>query len=232
MKIKIVNIVILLVTLFGTLLALSVMPDEVPVHFNIYGAADRWSSKYELLIMIPFMVIMQAVWYACDHFYRKQAKNAPEEKVRAEATANIKVLNITFTAVSVLFAVLNGFTLYMSYSQLEGVTAAEIDIMKIITICMGIIFVVLGNFMPKAKKNHLVGFRFPWTMYNDVTWAKCNRMSGVAGVILGIALCALGIILNGIWTIVAMLVSLGIFCVVLLAYAYMVYRDEKKKEFD
>ena len=230
MKIKIVNIAILLVTLLGTLFALSQMPDEVPVHFNIHGVADRWGSKYELLIMIPFMLIMQVVWYACDYFYRKREKYALEEKEKAEAIANIKVLKITFTAISVLFALLNGITLYMSYSQLEGVTAAEIDIMKAVSILMGIFFILLGNFMPKAKKNHLVGFRFPWTMYNDVTWAKCNRMSGVAGVICGIVVCALGIILEGIWAITAMLISLGIFCVVSLAYAYKIYRDEKRKE--
>ena len=230
MKIKIVNIAILLATLIGTLFALTQLPDQVPVHFNIYGVADRWGSKYELLIMIPFMLIMQVIWYAFDFYYRKQEKYASEEKVKAEAIANIKVLNITFTAISVLFALLNGITLYMSYSQLEGVTAAEIDIMKAVSILMGISFIILGNFMPKVKKNQLVGFRFPWTMYNDVTWAKCNRMSGIAGVICGIAVCILGILLDGMWAIVGMLVSLGLFCSISLAYAYKIYREEKKKE--
>lgn len=230
MKIKIVNIAILLATLIGTLFALTQLPDQVPVHFNIYGVADRWGSKYELLIMIPFMLIMQVIWYACDFYYRKQEKYALEEKVKAEATANIKVLNITFTAISVLFALLNGITLYMSYSQLEGAWAAEIDIMKAITILMGISFIILGNFMPKAKKNQLVGFRFPWTRFNDVTWSKCNRFAGYVMVICGILNLIGGLIFEGVGATVVLLISVFGSLIPMLAYAYIIYRRELKKE--
>lgn len=232
MKYRITNIICLAIALISTAIALSVLPDTVPVHFDIYGVADRWGSKYELLVLPITVVLMQLIGDFSIRSNKKLIEKTPDEKKAAEAKANNKLVSIVFSVTAVLMVLINFYCLYMSFSQLDGDITAAPDIMKPIVIIMGITFIIFGNYMPKAKKNHLVGFRFPWTMYNDVTWAKCNRMSGVAGVILGIVVCALGIILNGIWTIVAMLVSLGIFCVVLLAYAYMVYRDEKKKEFD
>ena len=62
MKINIINVAILLVVLVGTLFALSIMPDTVPVHFDIHGVVDRWGSKYEMLIMPGCMLAMLAFW--------------------------------------------------------------------------------------------------------------------------------------------------------------------------
>lgn len=225
MKIKIINLIILLVVIAGTLLAISVLPDTVPVHFNIRGEADRWGSKYELLIMSLCLALMQGFWYISELAFRKQAES-PEEKVRVEAQNNLKVLSITFTSVSVLFAVLNGATIYMSFSQLEGNIPA-IDIFKIITVAMGISFIVFGNIMPKTKNNPLLGFRLPWTRYNDVTWQKTNRISGIAMVILGVVLTLCGLILKGIVSLVVMLCCNVIFVTVLTVYAYGVYKNEK-----
>lgn len=226
MKIKIINLIILLVVIAGTLLAISVLPDTVPVHFNIRGEADRWGSKYELLIMSLCLALMQAFWYISERAFRKQAES-PEEKVRVEAQNNLKVLSVTFTSVSVLFAVINGATIYMSFSQLEGNIPA-IDIFKIITVAMGISFIVFGNFMPKTKSNPLMGFRLPWTRYNDVTWQKTNRISGIAMVILGVVLTLCGLILKGIVSLVVMLCCNVIFITALTIYAYGVYKNEKQ----
>ena len=161
MKIKIVNIVILLATLVGTLICLSYMPDIVPVHFDIHGVADRWGSKYENLLMPGCMAAMIALWFGVDSGFRKTIRQSTDEKAVAEAKANIKVLNVTFTAVSVMFTFLNFSILYMCASQIDGFVGQEIDIMKIVTILLGASFILLGNVMPKARNNATVGFRLP-----------------------------------------------------------------------
>lgn len=227
MKIKIINLVILLVVIAGTILAISAMPDTVPVHFNIHGLADRWGSKYELLIMCPIIAVMQALWLGFDVHYRKLSETALEEKERVEAKTNRKVLEVTFTSVSVLFAILNGVTLYMSYSQLEGAKPA-VDVFKIIAVVMGISFIVFGNIMPKTRNNPNVGFRLPWTRYNDVTWQKTNRLSGIAMVIFGVVIALGGLIFKGPVAMIIMLCCLVIFTTVLTIYAYGVYKNEKQ----
>ena len=229
MKIKIVNIALLLISIIGTLIVLSFMPDVVPVHFGFNGVADRWGSKYEMLIMPGVMALMLGIWFVIDLTTGKKMLNSPDEKERAEAQSNIKVMNITFTVISVMFLILNFAFLYLSYSQLDGVTALNIDILKITVVVMGIAFTVMGNFMPKAKSNSTVGFRLPWTRYNDVTWQKCNRMAGIVSVIQGIILILSGIIFSGGAAMIIMLIALCISLPILTIYAYLVYQDEVKK---
>ncbi len=229
MKIKIVNIAILLISLIGTLVVLSAMPDVVPVHFNFEGVADRWGSKYEMLIMPCIMALMLGIWFITDATTGKRMLNSADEKERAEAKSNVKVLNITFTVISVMFFILNFACLYLSYSQLDGVTAMSIDILKIIVIVMGIAFIVMGNFMPKAKSNPTVGFRLPWTRFNDVTWQKCNRFAGIVSVIHGIIVTVSGIIFSGVTAMIVMLIALCVSLPILTVYAYLVYQDEVKK---
>ncbi len=229
MKIKIINIAILLVNFFGTLVGLSFMPDTVPVHFNGAGVADRWGSKYELMIMSVIMLVMLGVWFVADASYRRRIKESADEKAVAEAKANVKVLGFTFTAISLLFTVLNAATIYMSYSQLDSTPAAEVDIFRIMTVAMGIAFVVLGNIMPKAKKNSLVGLRLPWTRYNDVTWQKSNRFAGYTSVIAGIIIAVCALIFSGVICMIVMMIVLSIAIIAMSIYAYLIYMDEKKQ---
>ena len=230
MKIKIVNIVILLATLVGSLICLSYMPDIVPVHFDIHGVADRWGSKYENLLMPGCMAAMIALWFGVDLGFRKTISQSTDEKAIAEAKANIKVLNVTFTAVSVMFAFLNFSILYMCASQIDGFVGQEIDIMKIVTILLGASFILLGNVMPKARNNATVGFRLPWTRFSDVTWQKCNRVAGIAMVVSGALSIIAGLVFDGMLSIMIMLFITFIGLTAITIYAYQVYMKEKGNE--
>ena len=230
MKIKIVNIAILLATLVGTLICLSYMPDIVPVHFDIHGVADRWGSKYENLLMPGCMAAMIALWFGVDAGFRKTISQSTDEKAVAEAKANIKVLNVTFTAVSVMFTFLNFSILYMCVSQIDGFVGQEIDIMKIVTILLGASFILLGNVMPKARNNAIVGFRLPWTRFNDVTWQKCNRVAGIATVVSGALSIIAGLVFDGMLAITVMLFITFLTITAITIYAYEVYRKEKGNE--
>ena len=230
MKIKIVNIVILLATLVGTLICLSYMPDVVPVHFDIHGVADRWGSKYENLLMPGCMAAMIALWFGVDAGFRKTIKQSTDEKAIAEAKANIKVLDVTFTAVSVMFTFLNFSILYMCASQIDGFVGQEIDIMKIVTILLGASFILLGNIMPKARNNSTVGFRLPWTRFNDVTWQRCNRVAGIAMVVSGALSIIAGLVFDGMLSITIMLFITFIGLTAITIYAYEIYRKEKANE--
>lgn len=232
MKIKLINIIILVVTLVATFVVLSIMPDTVPVHFDIHGVADRWGSKYEMLVMPGFMLAMLAFWLGIDASYKKKIETSFDEKEIAEAKSNLKVIQITSIITSLMFAVINGLTLYASYSQLEGSSVKEIDILKMLSIVMGIFFIILGNFMPKAKNNPNLGFRLTWTKFNDNTWRKSNLIGGIAMIIQGVIMVLGGILFNGTVAMIIMLVTLVIVLPAISIYAYVVYANERDKSND
>ena len=232
MKIKIFNIVILVIVIVGTLFALSIMPDTVPVHFDIHGVADRWGSKYEMLIMPGCMLAMLAFWIGIDASYKKKIATSSDEKEIAEARSNLRVIQITSIITSLMFAVINGVTLYASYSQLDTTDVSEIDFLKILSIVMGISFILLGNFMPKAKNNSTVGFRLPWTKFNDIAWRKSNLVGGIAMIVQGVIMILGGIIFEGTVAMIIMLVTLAVVLPAITIFAYVIYRQEKEKSND
>ena len=93
-------------------------------------------------------------------------------------------------------------------------------------IMLGVMFTVIGNYLPKCRPNHTIGIRVPWTLSNDEVWNKTHRMAGPLWMVGGI------IILIGTFTgwhqgyvIVAVLVVLGI---VPVAYSYSAYRKSER----
>ena len=106
----------------------------------------------------------------------------------------------------------------------------EIDFMRVVTVILGASFIVMGNYMPRSRTNGMIGFRCSWSMYNDVTWQKSNRIGGYVMTIAGIVSVLGGLIFGGITSIVIMLISIIASIVVGLAFSYYVYKQEKGKE--
>lgn len=75
------------------------------------------------------------------------------------------------------------FLLYGAYIEANtGLNHATFDIANISCILAGIVFIILGNYMPKTKKNNVVVARTAWSMYNNNTWRKSNRFGSIKDV--------------------------------------------------
>ena len=220
-----------ILTLVSTGIMMFVFPDTIPVHFDINGIADRWGSKYEMLVLPIIMLLSVAMFEGTTKFYRKKADESDNEKQKAEISSNVKVLNITTWIILLVFFVMNIFFLYTSYSQVyPEKDLPEFDVMRAVTITMGITFLVMGNYMTKTRRNSTIGFRFPWTLYNDTTWNKSNRFASYVMMIAGVIIIISAIFVKGIASTIIMLASLLISIFIMMIYAYIVYRDERKKD--
>ena len=54
----------------------------------------------------------------------------------------------------------------------------DIDIGVIVNIMVGIMFIILGNYVHKVKQNYTVGMKLPWTLNSEENWNRINRMTG------------------------------------------------------
>ena len=170
-----------------TAIAVQFMPDSVPMHYNMAGEIDRWGSKYENFIFPAIIIVFSLVWSLLIAYYEKKASKASEEKVCVEALSNAKVIKVTGVSMAVMFTVLHGYCLYKDCKIANAdVTQAQMNISKLTCILIGLLFIVLGNFIPKVKNNMVIGIRTKWSMYNDVTWMKSNRFGGVTLMITGV----------------------------------------------
>lgn len=215
-----------------TAVVLQFMPESVPMHYDMAGNVDRWGARSENLIF-PIIILVLALFMSLlSSLYERKANKAADDKERAGAISNAKVLGIVGTAMSAMFCVMQCFILYGAYTgaKTEATTAA-VDIGKVSCILMGVMLIVIGNFMTKTRLNGTVGVRISWSMYNDNTWRKSNRFGAIAMILGGLLTIVTAVFMKS--SIGATMATLGYIClasIITVAYAHKVYVEERELE--
>lgn len=225
------NVVFALIPVAVTSIVLQFMPDIIPMHHDLAGNTDRWGSKMESFIFPVIIMFITLFWYLLIRVYEKKAVNAEVEKEQLEAKSAAKVLSIVGLSQAVMFGIMHYFILYSSYVQAStGGSKSTIDIAKVSCILCGIMFVVLGNFMTKAKKNSVVGVRTVWSMHNDNTWRKSNLIGAICIICAGLLTIITTVFANGIISTILMLVYIILASVIAVIYSKKEFDIERKKE--
>lgn len=219
-----------ILSLVLTVIALQLMPDFVPMHYDMAGNIDRWGTKYENLLFPAIILFLSLMWHLFVAHYEKKAAKASAEKERAEALSNAKVLTIVGISMAAMFTVMQGFILYSAYVE-AGTNAAQayIDIGKVPCILNGVVLIILGNYLPKTRKNDIVGIRVSWSVYNDTTWMKSNRFAGIAMMLAGLSTIITTIFVQSAIAAALFLVYILAATAVSLIYSHTVYKTELSK---
>ena len=214
-----------------TSIVLQFMPDVIPMHHDLAGNTDRWGSKIESFIFPIAILFITFFWHILICVFEKKSVKVNAEKEQLEAKSVAKVLSIVGLSQAVMFGIMHYFILYSSYVQASmGDSKLTIDIAKVSCILCGIMFVVLGNFMTKVKKNSVVGVRTVWSMYNDNTWRKSNLIGAICIICAGLLTIITTVFSNGIISTILMLVYIILASVIAVIYSKKEFDIERKKE--
>lgn len=135
------------------------LPDQLVIHWGINGA-DAWMSTLHAVLFLPLLLL--AIHWLCLWITAKDYTKAEQSK---------KILNLTFWIVPIISL----FACGTMYAAAFGVT----DVLPAVTaILFGSIFVVMGNLIPKARRNPHLGLKIKWTLGNDDNWNKTHRFAG------------------------------------------------------
>ena len=201
--------ILAIVALAVTAALLPFLPETVPVHFDAAWNADRWGSPYELFLLPALLLVLAAVWTAVLSRLEKKAAEAEDDKVRAGALTNRKAIGIAGISLTAVLTLLQAWLLFVVSRAAEPggeVTGAGLE--RLPFILVGLLFVVMGNIMPKTRRNGLIGFRISWSMYNDAAAAIPSPLAAI----------------------IVLLAFLTGALIVTLVYARRVYTEEKAKE--
>ncbi len=88
---------------------------------------------------------------------------------------------------------------------------------------IGILFIVLGNYMSKNQQNYTVGIKLPWTLNSEENWNKTNRLASKLWVIGGIIL-LINIFLEIDVIFLGVLILIGVIPAV---YSFILYKKEQ-----
>lgn len=215
-KRKTIFLILMLLPLLAILAALLFLPEEIPAHYGFDGQVDRWGSKYETLIFPALTISFGLFMLLISKISAKQEKTG---------TNNEKICIITGIICLLLFNALTGYYLYMAFHNVKDLFSASIDVNQVEFTLLGILLIVVGNMMPKARLNSVMGLRTSWSMKNEVTWRKSQRFGGITFMIVGILMIAACCFTKGF---TCCLLSMGLLIASIPVDIYYTYRIAKK----
>ena len=215
---------IITVILYGSL------PEKVPMQFDINWNVDRYGHRSELIYACAAFLLMPLMFSVFIRNFERKAEATDDEKAKAGFMSNIKVVTIIGIITSLILTVTYICILILMFKTISN-TGSDLsfDPTKPILIMLGILFMVLGNILPKTRRNSVVGLRCSWTYYNDVTWQKSNRFAALLIIALGAFTIGMAMIMPAMIVISVMMGALFLITIVSLIYAYRVYKEEKQK---
>ncbi len=189
LKVLIITSVIILLPILAGLILWNRLPEQIPFHWNARGEVDDWVSKPIAVFGMP--VIMLALQWLCVLVSRTDPKkqNHPE-----------KVLHLIFWLIPTLTVVLSAII----YATALG---GNVRVEMIAPVFLGVVFIAIGNYMPKCKQNYTIGIKIPWTLASEENWNKTHRFSGYVWVAGGFAMMLSGF-LGGIWIFLAIALAM------------------------
>ena len=184
-------------------------PDRIPVHWNGAGQVDRYGGKFEGLFLLPLMALGA---YLLTLFLPR----ADPLRANYERFGNVYLI-IRYAILVLLAAVY-----VLSVLWVWGV---KLDIGTLGLVLVGVLFIVLGNFMGKIQPNWFVGIKTPWTLTSRRSWTKTHRLGGWLFVFVGVVMVA-----SALSNSPEGFALLGPFVVALVAllfvYSYLVWRGD------
>ncbi|GAB6933962.1 SdpI family protein [Calditerricola satsumensis] len=162
------------VVLFVVATAISVvaypfLPETVPIHWNMQGEADGFAPKAVALALTPALILVFAGLLRI-----LPAIDPKREQVRRFERSYRTVVNLILTLLLVIHAmvVANG-------------AGWSVDVSVVLPLLIGLLFLFLGNEMPRFRQNFFLGIRTPWTVSDEEVWRQTHRVGGRVFVVGG-----------------------------------------------
>lgn len=202
-------IVLLSPIIFG-MIVWNKLPESMPIHWGVNGEADRWSSKPFAVFVLPLLIL--AIHGICIFASRKDFRDKKQSP---------KVMGLVLWICPLLSVMANSLTYAISLGK-------EINVLFVVSLTMGTLFVLIGNYLPKCQQNRTVGIRIIWTLKNEANWNATHRFAGKVWVIGGLLLMASSLLPYSIlpWAMIALLV---VFISLPVLYSYRFYRKERQR---
>ena len=202
------TLIILLPILAGVILW-NQLPQQFPTHFNAAGEVDGWSSKAFGVFGLPLILV--AFQWLC-------AVGSLKMDPKAENLQG-KMFSLVLWIIPLLSVVMNALV----YCTALGM---DMKVQIIVPLLVGLLLVIIGNWLPKCKPTWTLGIKLPWTLADEDNWNRTHRFAGpiwVAGGMV-IMLCAL---IGGalLWVMPAALAAMVLAPTV---YSYLLFKGKIK----
>ena len=193
----------------------------VPMHYNINGVADSYSSKWFVMFMPCILIVLGIIYLIYGFVAERHEKLLKNQKYVGRIVLGLFLFFI------ILFW-------YLTIICISGATEMGNTFEYILAAAVGALMLFISNMLPKIKQNSSLGIKTHATLSSETVWKKTHKLGGYLGVISGAVMVILAIVgmifkLNGMAVLFG---GLGLFivvaCIIPFIYASVLYSKEKK----
>ena len=202
LKVLIITSIVILLPMVAGLVLWNRLPEQVPFHWNAAGEVDGWASR-PVAVFVPSAMMLALQWLCMLVTSADPKKqNHPE-----------KVMHLILWLIPII-------TVFISALMYVSALGVSVRVETLMPILLGLVFVAIGNYMPKCKQNYTIGIKIPWTLASEENWNRTHRFAGWVWVGGGIAVMLTGFF-NLFWL---MMVVTAIMVLVPFIYSYILHR--------
>lgn len=198
----------IMISMVVTALALPHLPDPVPIHWGPTGQPDNHAPRLIGAFLLPLTALGVYLLFLVIPSLDPRKKNYEK-----------------FADTYHFWRI--GFVLFMVF--LQGVTLYSILVeggrlnTDLVFIGVGLLFILIGNYMPRVRSNWFVGIRNPWTLSNQDVWRRTHRFGGQIFVGGGMVMMAVAL-LPPDWQVVVLLGAIIMMAMIPNVYSYVLFR--------
>lgn len=187
------------------------LPESMPSHWNINGEIDGYLPKNIAIFGIP------ALMAAINVFAIVATQLDPKRNSNPD-----KLVNKIYWLIPILSVFLSIITYRVALND-------NIEVTTYVVAFVGIVFMVIGNYLPKIKQNYTIGIKIPWTLNDEDVWFKTHRLAGIIWFVGGLIIFIFAFV-PGIFAAVALIIFTVAGTIIPSIYAYFSYKQIEKNK--
>ncbi|MEO6801569.1 MAG: SdpI family protein [Rhodanobacter sp.] len=200
-----VSLVFLVISIWVAVWLYARLPAQVPTHWSLQGQVNGHMPRYWAAAIWPLMIVVVAglTWLL---------------PVISPRRFEIRPFSQVYT---LLMLAVQGLLLALGIATLLSGAGHAVPMPKLAMLGTSVLFMLIGNYMGKLRKNFFIGIRTPWTLASDAVWERTHRMAGWLFMLAG----ALGIVFIladvPMWLTIALMLAAAF---IPALYSLMVYK--------
>ena len=206
LKMLLLTSAVILLPMVAGLLLWDQLPATMNIHWGADGQPDGAAGK-AFAVFAPSLFILAAHWLCVILSGRDMKAQTPK--------AMVLVLWIC--------PMLSVCTHSIMYTVALGL---EVNTVMLLFLPLGILFAVMGNYMPKFRQNSTMGIKTTWALADDANWNATHRFGGKIWMAGGLLVCVLSC-LPWDWVVPVTFVVIFAFAFAPVIYSWQFYRKKK-----
>ena len=201
--------VVILIPMVVGLLLWNRLPEQITIHWGLNNTPDGWAGKQIVVFGMPAL-LLAAQWVGV-------LLTSLDPKVKNADGKPMKLVRRLIPAISLtLCGVIYGYALGLNFNM---------D--NVALLLVGLLFLIIGNYLPKCKQSYTQGIKLPWTLKSEANSNATHRFGGKVWMLGGLLLTQCVFLPKNLLG-VAILTIMPVLVLIPVVYSFLYHKREQK----